>query len=220
MKKYFVLIIIVIIASFAFVLYNLKSQKDNNEIKKELSNVTPKMESKVKTKSYDLPPKMEIDKQKNYQAVIKTTAGDITLELFAKSTPITANNFIFLSKDKFYNGTVFHRVIKGFMIQGGDPKGNGTGGPGYQFPDEVFEGEYKRGIVAMANAGQNTNGSQFFIMNQDYQLPQNYVIFGKVISGIEVVDKIAQSEVKLSASGEMSTPVKPVMINSVEILEN
>lgn len=145
--------------------------------------------------------------------------GKITIDLFADKMPITVNNFVSLSRKGFYDKTVFHRIIKGFMIQGGDPKGDGTGGPGYRFNDEPFEGEYKRGIVAMANAGPNTNGSQFFIMHQDYDLPKNYVIFGKVIGGIEVVDKIASVPVEISLSGEQSKPVTPIILDRAEIFE-
>lgn len=148
---------------------------------------------------------------------MKTTAGNISIELFVDKTPKTANNFIKLLKLNFYNNTIFHRVINGFMIQGGDPKGDGTGGPGYKFDDEPFTGEYTRGTVAMANAGPNTNGSQFFIMHKDSLLPKNYVIFGKVIKGLDVVDKIAESPVTQNASGENSKPVNPVKILSVKI---
>ncbi|PJC28937.1 peptidylprolyl isomerase, partial [Candidatus Shapirobacteria bacterium CG_4_9_14_0_2_um_filter_40_11] len=150
---------------------------------------------------------MEIDQTKKYTAVLNTSIGKITIELNAAKTPITVNNFVGLSKKNFYNNTVFHRVINGFMIQGGDPKGDGTGGPGYQFDDEPFEGEYTRGTVAMANAGPNTNGSQFFIMHAVYALSKNYVIFGKVTAGMEVVDKIATASVQASPTGEMSMPV-------------
>ena len=163
---------------------------------------------------------MTIDTNKNYQAILKTSEGEIIVELNTKETPITVNNFVTLAKKNFYDNTIFHRVIKGFMIQGGDPQGDGTGGPGYKFNDEPFEGEYVRGIIAMANAGPNTNGSQFFIMHQDYALPKNYVIFGKVAKGIEIVDKIAEGEVTQSASGESSKPIKPVIVQSVEIIEN
>ncbi|MDD2758355.1 MAG: peptidylprolyl isomerase [Patescibacteria group bacterium] len=162
---------------------------------------------------------MVIDKTKKYYAVLKTDAGDMTVEFTADKTPITVNNFITLAAKKFYDNTIFHRVIKGFMIQGGDPLGNGTGGPGYQFADEPFDGEYTRGTMAMANSGPNTNGSQFFIMHQDYALPKNYVIFGYVIQGLEVVDKIAQAPVTAGASGESSSPVTPVKILSVELYE-
>lgn len=164
-------------------------------------------------------PEMTVDQNKSYQATMHTSEGDIVIELDAKDTPITVNNFIYLAKSDFYNNTIFHRVIKGFMIQGGDPNGDGTGGPGYQFDDEDFTGEYTRGTIAMANAGPNTNGSQFFIMHQDYGLQPNYVIFGHVVSGMDVVDKIANAEVTTSFSGERSKPVKPVTLNSVEIEE-
>ncbi len=149
------------------------------------------------------------------KAILRTTAGQIEIELFADKTPKTAANFISLAKKGFYDNTIFHRIIPGFMIQGGDPKGDGTGGPGYKFDDEPFEGEYSRGAVAMANAGPNTNGSQFFIMHKDYPLPKNYVIFGKVLNGMDVVDKIAASPTK--PGGEGSTPVNPVKIESVII---
>lgn len=164
-------------------------------------------------------PKMSIDVTKKYTAVMKTSAGDIELELYADKTPITVNNFITLANKKFYDNVIFHRIIKGFMIQGGDPTGTGAGGPGYQFNDEPFTGEYLRGTLAMANAGPNTNGSQFFIMHADYPLPPNYVIFGKVIKGLDVVDKIAEAPVTMSASGENSQPVSPVKILSVDIVE-
>ena len=132
---------------------------------------------------------------------------------------MTVNNFVFLAKKNFYDNTIFHRAIQDFMIQGGDPNGDGTGGPGYKFDDEPFTGEYLRGTLAMANAGPNTNGSQFFIMHDDYPLPPNYVIFGKVIKGLDVVDKIATAPIQMSASGENSQPVNPVKILSVEIVE-
>ena len=164
-------------------------------------------------------PSMVIDQNKNYAVVLKTDAGNIKIALNAKGTPITANNFYYLAQNNFYNGTIFHRAIKGFMIQGGDPNGNGTGGPGYKFDDEPFVGEYVRGAVAMANSGPNTNGSQFFIMHTDYPLPKNYVIFGRVVEGMDVVDAIATAPVEKNAMGELSKPVSPVKISSVETLE-
>lgn len=170
-------------------------------------------------KMYTTPPQMTIDTEKTYTATLKTSAGDIIVSLNAKETPVTANNFIFLAREKFYDGTIFHRAIKGFMIQGGDPEGTGMGGPGYRFDDEPFEGEYARGTLAMANAGPDTNGSQFFIMHQDSPLPPNYVIFGKVISGMEAVDKIAEAPVTRGAGGENSSPVAPVTIQAIEIAE-
>ena len=164
-------------------------------------------------------PTQVIDQNKSYTAILHTEAGDIEIALSAKETPITVNNFVWLSQKGFYNGTIFHRVLKGFMIQGGDPKGDGTGGPGYTFKDEPFIGDYTRGTVAMANAGPNTNGSQFFIMHANYSLPKNYVIFGHVIKGLDAVDKIAEAPVTMNASGEPSKPVTPVKVNSVEIIE-
>lgn len=154
---------------------------------------------------------------KSYTAILKTTAGEIVVEL-SNDTPVTTNNFVFLAKEKFYDGVIFHRTIPGFMIQGGDPTGTGSGGPGYRFEDEDFKGEYKRGVIAMANAGPNTNGSQFFIMHADYPLPPNYVIFGMVKSGLEAVDKIATAET-LKDGRENSKPKTPVKIESIEILE-
>ncbi len=180
-------------------------------------NTITTMQSKP---TFNAPPPMTIDKNKSYGALLKTSKGDVTIELSAKETPITVNNFVFLAKKQFYDNTIFHRVIKGFMIQGGDPKGDGTGGPGYRFSDEPFSGGYDRGVVAMANSGPNTNGSQFFIMHQKSPLPKNYVIFGRVISGMDVVDKIAESEVQRSSSGELSNPIAPVSVTSVEIKEN
>jgi cyclophilin family peptidyl-prolyl cis-trans isomerase len=149
---------------------------------------------------------------------LETNYGTITFELYRQDAPKTTENFVNLAQKGFYNNLTFHRVIKGFMIQGGDPNGNGTGGPGYTFADELDpntasakEG-YKRGVVAMANAGPNTNGSQFFIMHQDYPLPHNYTIFGKVVSGIDVVDKIANVK-----TGANDKPVSPVVIKSVTV---
>lgn len=164
-------------------------------------------------------PIMIIDQNKTYTAKMKTTAGEMEISLNAKMTPGTVNNFVFLAKKNFYDNTIFHRTIKGFMIQGGDPLGNGTGGPGYKFDDEPFTGEYTKGTLAMANSGPNTNGSQFFIMHADYPLPPNYVIFGKVTKGLDVVDKIAEAPTTMSAMGENSKPVNPVKVLSVEIIE-
>ncbi|EKD43830.1 MAG: hypothetical protein ACD_72C00100G0001 [uncultured bacterium] len=157
----------------------------------------------------------KFDPSKQYVAVMHTTAGDITISFNKGQTPKTVENFVTLAQKGFYDKTIFHRVITGFMIQGGDPLGNGTGGPGYKFEDEPFTGEYMRGAVAMANSGPNTNGSQFFIMHADYPLPPSYTIFGKVISGMEAVDKIANSPVK--PNGEGSSPVEPTIVKSIDV---
>jgi cyclophilin family peptidyl-prolyl cis-trans isomerase len=141
--------------------------------------------------------------------------------LNAKTTPITVNNFVFLAKNNFYDNTIFHRVIKGFMIQAGDPKGNGTGGPGYKVVETPpSDTQYSRGTIAMAKRGDEpagTSGSQFFIMHKDYSLPPDYIAFGSVTSGLDVVDKIATAATL--PGGEGSTPVNPVKIQSVEIIE-
>lgn len=195
------------------------TKKDAKESNIEIMNT----ENITQTQSTPSPkletPLMQIDSKKRYQAVLNTSAGELTITLYADKTPVTVNNFVYLSKNKFYDNTIFHRTISGFMIQGGDPRGDGTGGPGYRFDDEPFEGEYEKGIVAMANSGPNTNGSQFFIMHADYPLPKDYVIFGKVTEGIEVIDKIAESPVTQNSMGEMSKPKNPVSIISVEIIE-
>lgn len=132
---------------------------------------------------------------KNKKAVVATTKGTFEMEIFP-DVPMTASNFIFLSANGFYDGLTFHRVEKGFVVQGGDPLSNGTGGPGYIFPNEAVTRDYNKGIVAMANGGPNTNGSQFFIILEDrLDLPKNYTIFGKVISGMETVEKIEVGDI-------------------------
>lgn len=142
---------------------------------------------------YAAPPPMTIDPSKRYVAAFDTGRGLVTCELFAKEAPKTVNNFVFLAKEKFYDGTTFHRVIADFMVQGGDPTATGSGGPGYKFPDE-FVGAYRKhevGSLSMANAGPNTNGSQFFIthVKTDW-LDGKHVVFGKVTSGQDVVNAI------------------------------
>src|SRR4051794_36587964 len=147
-------------------------------------------------KAYDKPPEMKIDPNKTYTATITTNKGKIVVELFAKEAPKTVNSFVFLAREKFYDGTIFHRVIPGFMIQGGDPTGTGKGGPGYQFENENKDTTrtFETGVLGMANAGPNTNGSQFFIMDKDSQLPpHDYTIFGKVKEGQDVVKAIANA---------------------------
>src|SRR5213595_3794200 len=148
-------------------------------------------------KSYSAAPKMSIDTSKNYTATFDTSRGQIVCDLFAKDAPNTVNNFVFLAKEKLYDGTIFHRVIPDFMVQGGDPQGTGTGGPGYQFEDETKGSPHKfdkPGKLAMANAGPNTNGSQFFItVAATTWLTGNHTIFGEVVEGQNVVDKIVNT---------------------------
>ena len=162
------------------------------------------------------PPSQVIDLSASYTVVLQTSAGSITVEMFTEEAPNTVNNFVFLAGQGFYDNVIFHRTIEGFMIQGGDPTGTGGGGPGYTFADEPVQRSYSRGIVAMANAGPDTNGSQFFIIHADYSLPPSYTIFGQVVAGLETVDAIATAPT--SPEGEVSTPLNPVVIQSVEII--
>ena len=149
-------------------------------------------------KQYSAAPKMTIDTNKKYTATFDTSRGTIVCELFTKDAPKTVNNFVFLARDKFYDGTKFHRVIENFMVQGGDPEGTGRGGPGYRFEDEVGAGKPKHqvGSLSMANAGPGTNGSQFFITHVETDwLDGKHTVFGQVQSGQEVVDAINQGDV-------------------------
>ena len=159
------------------------------------------------------------------RAVIATELGDIEVDLFTESAPKAAANFVKLAKDGFYDDVIFHRVIPGFMIQGGDGEHGkkatlntgrvGTGGPGYKFADEPFTGSYLRGTLAMANSGPNTNGSQFFIMHADYALPKNYTIFGQVTRGLEVIDAIATAP-----RNSRDLPNAPVAIKTITVLDD
>jgi peptidylprolyl isomerase len=181
-------------------------------------------DSKNKNNKYSKAPDMTIDKAKDYTAVLNTNKGAVKIHLFADKAPLTVNNFVFLARDHFYDGIKFHRIVKTFMIQTGDPLGTGTGGPGYQFKDELPPAkEYAPGIVAMANAGPNTNGSQFFIGSGDdvksLNRSPNYTVFGEVTEGMDVVTAIAATPVQASAMGEVSKPKEDVIINTVEIVE-
>lgn len=223
----FGIILIALLALAAFFAIRNKKPSQNEELavsreSTPSSSNTPSNVNSNSRKQYSVPPENTLQEGKTYKAIIKTIKGNITVDLFAKQTPITVNNFVFLSREGFYNGTKFHRVIKNFMIQGGDPLGTGSGGPGYSFNDEAFDGAYERGTVAMANAGPNTNGSQFFIMHADMDLPKQYVIFGKVSDekSLAVVDEIASTPV--ISNGSDPVPSKPkidMFINSVEIVE-
>jgi cyclophilin family peptidyl-prolyl cis-trans isomerase len=150
------------------------------------------------SKRYSAAPAMAIDPRKQYEATFHTSKGDFGVELFAAQAPATVNNFVFLARDGFYDGTTFHRVIKGFMAQGGDPQGTGTGGPGYQFADEPSALALKHdgpGTLSMANAGPNTNGSQFFItFGPTPHLNGKHAVFGRVNSGIDVVNSLRERD--------------------------
>ena len=211
MNKYIYIIL------FLFISCSTQKEVASNNI--EIENIEKEIvmsEDKV----YTSVPEMNIDLNINYTAVMKTNMGNISVEFFTKDAPLTVNNFINLSQDGYYNDVIFHRVINGFMIQGGDPSGTGHGEmgkyPGYKFEDELNNKQpYEKGILAMANAGPNTNGSQFFIMHVDYPLPYQYTIFGKVTDGLDIVDKIASVE-----TAEGDRPVSDVVIESIEIKEN
>jgi peptidyl-prolyl cis-trans isomerase B (cyclophilin B) len=144
-------------------------------------------------KQYSAPPPLTIDVNKKYTAAFNTSRGEIVCELYAKEAPKTVNNFVFLAREKFYDGTLFHRVIADFMVQGGDPTGTGRGGPGYQFEDEFKDNPHKHqvGTLSMANAGPNTNGSQFFITHVATNwLDGKHTVFGKLVKGQDVVNAI------------------------------
>jgi cyclophilin family peptidyl-prolyl cis-trans isomerase len=165
---------------------------------------------------YNSAPDLTIDLDKSYSATLDTNHGVIEIEFDPVRSPLAVNNFVFLARDGYYDGVIFHRVIENFMIQGGDPTGTGRGGPGYKFRDELEgDGSYSRGTVAMANAGPNTNGSQFFICHSDAGLPHSYTIFGKVTAGMDAVDSIATTDTDRS-----DRPEDEVTIHSVKITES
>jgi cyclophilin family peptidyl-prolyl cis-trans isomerase len=140
---------------------------------------------------WDSPPKMIIDKNKKYTAIMETEKGNLVLELFAKDVPKTVNNFVFLAREGYYDGITFHRVIPGFMAQGGDPTGTGAGGPGYTFDDEFSKHAHAPGALSMANSGADTNGSQFFICyTAQHGLDGRHAVFGQLIEGMDVLESI------------------------------
>ena len=164
------------------------------------------------------PPPMCIDPAKSYTAVMDTSMGSITIALDAATAPRTVNNFVVLARYHYYDNVIFHRIIKGFVCQGGDPTGTGRGGPGYRFADELPRpGRYELGSLAMANAGPDTNGSQFFIISgpDGTRLPPLYSLFGKVVKGLDVVDAMQKV-----ATGRNDRPLTDVTINSVTITES
>ncbi len=157
------------------------------------------------SKQWNSPPEMQINVDKHYLVTMETDRGTIELELYPEHAPQTVNNFVFLAGEGFYDGVIFHRVISNFMIQGGDPTGTGTGGPGYRFGDEVRENPLKHetGVISMTNAGPNTNGSQFFITHGPQpHLDGNHTVFGKVVNGQDVVDAIRKGDQMSSVSAQ------------------
>lgn len=171
-------------------------------------------------KQYANPPGLILNPTMRYSATITTDHGNMTLELFPAEAPRAVNNFVFLAREGFYESNSFHRVIKDFMIQGGCPRGDGTGGPGYRFPDEPVNRPYVKGTLAMANAGPNTNGSQFFIVHgRQVDLPPNYTIFGQLVSGEETLEALANAPVTAGVRGERSQPTQRLEIQTIEIDE-
>lgn len=178
-------------------------------------------------KQWSQPPAMEVDTSKKYTAVFDTSLGSFKVDLLVTESPRTVNNFVFLARQGFYDGVIFHRIMESFMIQTGDPTGTGSGGPGYRFADELpVKHLYDIGIVAMANSGANTNGSQFFICTgpdaNSLSSPAyaKYTQFGRVSEGMDVVMKIAAVPVTLSFTGEPSKPIDPPVINTITIIES
>ncbi len=172
--------------------------------------------SSPQTQRFDGPPPMVIDPSKRYTAEMVTSKGTLTIALDPIAAPKTVNNFAFLSRWHYYDGIVFHRIIPGFMLQGGDPEGSGRGGPGYRFDDELPKpSRYQIGSVAMANAGPNTNGSQFFIVSgpAGASLPPSYSLFGTVVAGLDVVKAIE------SVGSRSGAPSEQVVIQSVSVTE-
>jgi cyclophilin family peptidyl-prolyl cis-trans isomerase len=173
-------------------------------------------------KSYDAPPPMTISQTAVYTAVLDTSCGKITIRLDQKAAPKTVNNFVFLARERFYDGLTFHRTSPGFVIQGGDPSGDGSGGPGYEFEDELPDDGYPAGAVAMANAGPDTNGSQFFIVTGDASfLPNAYSKFGTVTKGLDAARRIESLAPPDAQPGDpmAETPRQPAFIHSVTITE-
>lgn len=239
-KIYAIIVVVAILGAVYYVLpKNVVAPVDKNiEINSQTSTTTPTDNSitpvnnstttqdKLNASTTQTTTKPEVKPEtkpiinKNFMntITIETNKGNIVFETYDIDAPKTVENFITLAKKGFYNGVIFHRVISGFMIQGGDPTGTGMGGPGYKFADELnpntesYKNGYKRGTVAMANSGPNTNGSQFFIMHKDYPLPNNYTIFGRVISGMEVVDAIANTP-----KDSFDKPLEKMVMNKVNV---
>lgn len=226
MKQIIIGVIVLVVLFVAGTAYRQAGEKKNsaaeNTAKEE--SMSPTSQPQVAgSKTYNSPPQMTIDTAKTYTAVLTTNKGVMRVALFAKDAPNTVNNFVFLSRDGYYANTPFHRIIRGFMIQGGDPTGTGRGNPGYRFDDEAITRDYTRGTIAMANSGPNTNGSQFFIMHEDYALPKNYVIFGSIdqtdTQSLKTLDAIASVPVTDNGMGEESKPAESVVLQKVEIEE-
>lgn len=180
-----------------------------------MSTFPPFDGSAPKSQQFPAPPEMGINPDQRYTATLSTTLGDLVIALDAVRAPRTVNNFVYLALNHYYDGVIFHRIINGFMCQGGDPTGTGRGGPGYRFDDELPKpGQYQIGSLAMANAGPNTNGSQFFVVSgpSGTGLPPAYSLFGQVVKGLEIVDEMQRVQ-----TDRNDRPATDVVINSVTI---
>jgi len=220
-KKTLIIIALVLVAAvggyFGLKLYSSRKLQENGAAPQATPNPTPTPTPTVTPEATGI-----INQKKNNMHLIKieTNVGEIQFQTYDADAPKTVENFISLANKGFYDGLIFHRVMKNFVIQGGDPNGTGTGGPGYKFEDELdpntesYKEGYKKGVVAMANSGPNTNGSQFFIMLQDYPLPHSYTIFGKVVVGQDVVDYIGKLE-----TDSDDKPLQTVIMRKVSVEE-
>lgn len=191
--KLFTTVIITMMVIISLTAVSCGGEPEVNEPQSEPSSGTTEQIEipEVKIMSWDQPPEMMIDTDKKYTAIMETVKGNLELELFAKNVPNTVNNFVFLSREGYYDGTTFHRVLPGFMVQGGDPTGTGSGGPGYRFADEFSDHRHGTGVISMANSGANTNGSQFFITySPQPHLDGKHSVFGQLTSGMEVLKSI------------------------------
>ncbi len=195
-KVWYIAVVIIIAIAAGIVIYRNNTSPNLTDMKKTQADQSVTQQKKEEQKvpkpvvAYAFPGTLPAARIANKQVTIKTKKGDITFEMFEQEAPKTVSNFVYLAEQQYYDNLTFHRVVPNFVIQGGDPSGNGTGGPGYKFNDEKVVRNYDQGIVAMANSGPDTNGSQFFIMLDNVPLPKLYTIFGKVTSGMDVVKQI------------------------------
>ena len=207
--------LVVLILAVVLIFFSLSKKKDNSTTDNNQNNSSQEQLDSTKGGNLKFPGVLSDEKIKNKVAVIETDKGTIKFDLYADKAPKTVSNFVYLTELGFYNGLTFHRVEPGFVAQGGDPEGTGTGGPGYQFEDETVQGEYIQGSVAMANSGPNTGGSQFFINLVDNNfLDTKHPVFGKIIEGMDVIDKIAKVQ-----TGTNDKPVEDVIIKKANIVE-
>ena len=163
---------------------------------------------------------MTIDTKREYRAVLTTNQGEMVFQLLPAEAPMAVNSFVFLARERFYEGLWFHRIVEGFLIQGGDPTGRGSGGTGYTFPDEPVHREYARGTLAMATGRPDANSSQFFVVHRDANLPKRYTIFGSLQEGFDTLDRLAAIPVTEGPTGEVSRPAELAVVQRIEIIED